>query len=280
MRIVPVCYRLRAGEAAISRRRDSDTGKIHPVLSLLFASGKRPDARAIERLISAVPPARSRSDSRPGIAFSLSHSSGPDAEWLELLAQGLSFDCQGIAPKGVPVPTVDKPTAFFGIDRAAVDAAPEAITLMPGPHLAGSEGLLPVVRSLAGLGARLTCLPGVVAVCWEPARSAMAPAYFARIVDAWLGGGAFPALGLTSLERTGNGALCSQGLAFLTGQELIVEAGEGKTAADLARVAIRFAHELVESGPLGSPRDLLGPDGEQLRATPEDRGRLIRLSWR
>lgn len=82
-----------------------------------------------------------------------------------------------------------------------------------------------------------------------------------------------------ALARTGNGALCSRGLAFFTGQELIVEAGEGRSDADLARIAVRLAHDMVESGPIESALELTGPGGDALCAAPEDRGRIVRVTW-
>ena len=54
-----------------------------------------------------------------------------------------------------------------------------------------------------------------------PARTAIEPELFVRSVDAWLGGGAFPALGLVALTDTPEGGLISEGLTFFAGQEIV-----------------------------------------------------------
>ena len=47
----------------------------------------------------------------------------------------------------------------------------EGVDLIPGPHLAGGEAILPMVRVHVALGARLAELPGVAAVAWRPAQT-------------------------------------------------------------------------------------------------------------
>ncbi|WP_260923592.1 hypothetical protein [Novosphingobium sp. 9] len=67
----------------------------------------------------------------------------------------------------------------------------------------------------------------VVAVGWGPAETLMDPSYFARIVMNWLGGGAFPVLGLTAIAVASDGSVASRGLAHFTGQELQLQGREG-----------------------------------------------------
>jgi hypothetical protein len=165
--------------------------------------------------------------------------------------------------------------SLLGLDTAPAEG--EAVTLEPGPHVAGGAALLPVVRALAGLGARLSLLPGLAAVCWEPARSWMEPAYFRRIIDEWTDGGAFPALGLTSLERLPDGSLRSLGLGFLIGQELWIAADSDHSSQQRARIAVRLIHELVAGGPLAKARTFTGPESEKLRAEPVSGGRLVKI---
>jgi hypothetical protein len=162
--------------------------------------------------------------------------------------------------------------ALLGLDQRP---AGEAIALRLGPHLAQGGALLPVMRVLAGLGARLSTLPGVAAVCWGPARSWMAPAYFQKIVADWLAGGPFPALGLTTLHRLEDGAMVSHGLEHFIAQELRFEPGHGLEPASIARIAVRLINELVANGPLRDAIEWIGPGRERLLAAPRADGAMI-----
>lgn len=189
----------------------------------------------------------------------------------------MSFDCLGLSPaKPYPLP----PRAqLFGLEPGQVDRRLEAIELIPGPHLAGGERLMPLVRGLVGLGAQLAALEGVKAVCWRPAGSWMEPGHYRRIASEWVQGGAFPALGLTSLERHAGGMVASRGLAFLTGQELQLNPKAGASADAVTRLAVRLIDELVYSGPLRERAHYSGPDGEDLVAVPNDEGNVVLVDW-
>jgi hypothetical protein len=231
------------------------------VLSLVFAEGQRPDAAALLGLLDAQPQTGS------GPRFSLSHMPSAEEGWVEILASGLTFDCAGLAPAS-PSAT---PTggALLGLERQPEG---EAISLSPGPHLAEAAGMLPVVRALAGLGARLAALPGAVAVFWNPARCWMPTAYFCKVVDNWLADGPFPALGLTSLERESDGSIVSVGLALMTGQELRFLPDPKLVPADIARIAVRLIHALIDIDPLTTQHTFVGPDRETLLVTPSKQG--------
>ncbi|MDE2434972.1 MAG: hypothetical protein KGM49_01810 [Sphingomonadales bacterium] len=187
----------------------------------------------------------------------------------------MTFDCHGLHPGDGMLPPPRG--ALLGLD--AIPSG-EAITLQPGPHVVGGRGLLPVVRVLAAVGTRLAALPGVKGVCWQPAGSWMEPTYFRRIVGDWLDGGAFPALGLTSLRRESNGAMVSLGLGLLIGQELRFEPERALSAGGVARISVRLIHELVGNGPLTEPREFEGPDGERLLAVPVRNGQQLRVMVR
>ncbi len=108
----------------------------------------------------------------------------------------------------------------------------------------------------------------------------MEPAYYRRVVGDWLNGGAFPALGLTSLRRESNGAMVSLGLGLLIGQELRFEPERSLSAGAVARISVRLIHELVTSGPVDSPREFTGADGEVLLAVPVRGGAQLRVMVR
>lgn len=252
------------GVQAIEPLGDRTASNGAPRLCLVFAPGSRPDLAALEALVEA-PQQRNL----PG--FIISHRS-PDQRWAELLADGLTFDCTGLAPH----PGDLQPPAGPPVGLRAMPAG-EVVSLAPGPHLAGAAALLPVLRILAGIGARLATLPGIKAVIWTPASAWVSPDLFQRVVSDWLEGGAFPGLVLTALERERNGAMVSRGLGLLTGQEVRFEPDKRLTAAAMARLAVRLIHELVQTGRLTTERDFAGPAGEHLLVVPVRDGTQVRV---
>lgn len=139
--------------------------------------------------------------------------------------------------------------------------------------------MIPVVRTIAGLAANLALPLPVKAVCWHLTASWMDPDYFVRIVVNWLSGGAFPALGLTAVEQTGDAGVESVGLSFFIGQEVRVEAVPEETSAETVKLAVRVIDYLVKEGPLNALHELKGPSGEPLLAEPSSDGRRVRV-WR
>ncbi len=253
----------------ITREAFKATAQTSSGLSLIFAPGKRPGAPVVERL-SATRVAG------PG-SFCVSHMSNDGSDWLELLTSGLTFDLTGLAPgSGAPLP---KLRHVFGMTRDEAHEAGEAVDIIPGPHLASAAAMMPVVRAQVGLGCELAQLPDVKAVCWHVSGSWMSPDYFMRMVEQWLIGGAFPALGLTALKRTVDGGVESEGMAFFIGKECRIEPDISISPADSAKLAIRVIHHLMEGNQIESPTNLTGPSGERLQLEPSKNGRYVRV-WR
>jgi hypothetical protein len=200
----------------------------------------------------------------------------PD-NWLELLANGLTFDLTGLAP-GAAAEAPPRGHTFGLADDFEIGRM-EAIRLQPGPHLAEGRTMLPVVRSLAWLAAQLAAMPGTQAVAWHSARSWSAPGQYRDWVLRWTEGGVFPGLGLAALTPMPDGGMQSQGLALFTGQELRLEPELASDRAAGAKIALRLMHWLVERGRLKAPEQLAGPDGSSLRLEPSDNGRFVRV-WR
>lgn len=206
---------------------------------------------------------------------SISSRRGENEGWLELLASGLTFDLSGLSPAAsLPVPS---PRHLFGLPRDVDTHAWEACLLAPGPHLADAGAMEPVVRTMSGLASALAQHLGAMAVCWLPAASWMDVTYFARVVDGWRSGGAFPALGFCGMTRQPDGSVTSEGLAFFTGQELRVDPRPGEVASDTVKLAVRLADRLMRDGPIDHPGELTGPDAELLLADPSADGRQVRL---
>lgn len=239
-------------------------------VSLLFAPGARPDAGAVAALL-AQPPGEQGQPAR------ISHGGDVASGTLELLASGLTFDLSGLSP-GEPAPLLAA-AHVYGLDGSIAASPLEAVTLRAGEHVSAGGTLVPVVRVMAGLAARLAGLQGIAAVAWHPAGTWIEPGFFIRAVSAWLAGGAFPALGLTALERTADGGVETSGLAWFTGQELRLEPLAGEEGAATVKVAMRLVDALVAHGRLGGRQTFSGPDGSLLVAEPEAGGKLVRV-WR
>lgn len=243
-----------------------------PAVSLLFAPGERPHSLAIEK------------HAREGGGFSVSldpvtGGTAPEgnSRWLELLANGLTFDLTGLAPGSA---ASEPPRGHVYALPAGIESERlEAILLQPGPHLAAGATMQPVVRSLAWLAARLAAFPGTRAVVWHPARSWSSPAHFGDTVSRWIAGGVFPGFGLAALVPMSDGGMQSEGMTLFAGQELRLEPELAQDRAAGARIGLRLLHWLSEHGRLSGPEMLIGPDGETLRLEPSANGRFVRV-WR
>ncbi len=185
---------------------------------------------------------------------------------MELLANGLTFDCTGLAPQmGSDLPDIRH---SYGLPATFDQPAHQAVTVCPGPNLAGGGTMFPVVRTLAMIAANLAQLDGVEAVAWHPARALCEADYFRRSVTRWIEGGTFPGLGLTALVPCEDGGLVSEGLSLFTGQELRMRPEVVSDNAEASKIALRLLDWLVENGQITESFDFTGPSGETFRLEP------------
>lgn len=241
---------------------------------MLFAPGERPD---IARLAQAV-------DQIAGIALTFTppelegDMAGPVAGWAELLVGGLAFDCLGLAPS----PPID-PASLHNVMILTPDelARSEGIGLMPGPHLAAARNALPVLRALTRLASDLgSALGNVSAFAWGPAHFAVGPDIFRRLVDDWCDGGPFPALFFVGVVEGDAGEIRSEGLAFLTGQEIMLAPSLELGRIEGAQLIARLVDELVRCEPLSRSVQRQGDDGCRLSLEPASDGAIIRVMKR
>ena len=250
--------------------RSVGTDRELPIASLLFAPGDRSSVDQVRELAAAEPSFAISFDPEEG---ALSDASEEADRWVEVLAKGLPFDMQGLAPSSSqPLPSG---THRYGLPRDFNVGALEAISLRPGPSLGTSGRMMPVVRGLAWLTAMLAGLPGVRAVGWNAARTLSSPDHFRSSVVKWVVGGAFPGLGLTALAPMSDGGLQSEGLSLFIGQELRLSPELADDQAAGARLALRLLHWLVDHGRLDAPLHLPGPSGEPLVLRPSERMRFV-----
>ena len=256
----------------VTKGIDLDASRAAGGLSLVYVAGRRPCADDIARLLQTP-----RGSDDTGQTARISHRPDDAEGWVELLASGLTFDLAGLAPSASSLPS---PADYrYGLSADFASEPLEAVTLLPGPNVASGAAMIPVVRVMSGLALRLALEADVKAVVWGPARCWMEPGYFQRTIDAWLAGGAFPALGLTALERTADGGMESVGLTFFIGTEVRIEPLAGEPAATTMKLAVRVIDLLVRHGALAEPMRLTGPDGEGLLAEPGGNGAPLRV-WR
>ncbi|WP_137679159.1 hypothetical protein [Aurantiacibacter suaedae] len=199
-----------------------------------------------------------------------------EEHWAELLANGLTFDVTGLSPG--PARVHPERYHLLGLAEAEDFSTSEAITITPGPHLAGGRTMLPVLRSLALLGAMLAELPQVHAVVWHAAGAWSEPGYFRSVILRWIAGGPFPSLGLTAIAPTREGGLKSDGLEIFIGQELVLGPDLARDKAEGTKVAIRLMNWLAESGRITESTSMMGPAGETLRLVPEQNQRIVKVT--
>ncbi|MBV7259859.1 hypothetical protein [Erythrobacter crassostreae] len=196
--------------------------------------------------------------------------------WVELLRDGLTFDLRGLAPgEAESIPATDY---RYDVDQSPAALRLEAIHLLPGQHLAGGANSVPVLRGLIALACDLIRhFDDLVAIVWEPARSLIGRRYFESVASAWLEGGAFPALGLTSFRETSDGALQTVGLDFWIGQELRIEAPLSSEKVEATRLGARIVNQLVIIGGLEQSERITAPDGSHLIMRPSRNGNFVRV---
>lgn len=211
-----------------------------------------------------------RSDA--GSAFALSHVADVADGWAEILCDGLTFDLHGLA--GGPSQPMPEIGTGVGIAPAAL-AGMAALTLAPGPHLAGAQRLLPVIRVLAHLLVELARIGPASAIAWLPARLSIRSDLFERAVRPWLDGGPFPAPAFVALHATAAGELRSEGLNFLTGQEFVLRSTSPEGAQQLSRVAMRLVDWLVAHGPISTSTDAVLAGTGAVFLEVRDHGRIL-----
>lgn len=260
-------------------------------LYLLFAAGERPDRPAILEFAGRHPSVSLSYDpfDSPSPGLVPANVDGDDAQapaddeladkiWVELLRDGLTFDLRGMDPgRSCPIPPVQH---LFDMEQAPAPTACEGMRIMAGPHLAGGERSVPVMRGMIALARDLVHhFDGLAAVAWPPAKSVIGRRFFESTATAWLEGGAFPALGLTAFSEGLDGALQSVGLDHWIGQELRIEPPLATDRAMATRLGVRLVNQLILVGGLEESERIIAPDGTRLVLRPSRNGRFIRV-WR
>lgn len=232
-------------------------------LSLLFAAGERPDVAGVTAVLEACQTYAcvTRGEAASGV--------------MEIVAGGLTFDMDGLAPARSEA--VEPPSSCHGFGDQPDFASLHRVRLYPGHHLSGGMALAPVVRTLAALAAEMAEALPVEAVVWHPADVATETRVFSHSVLAWLAGGAFPTRSLTALSAQADGSVASRGLAHFSGQEVMVSAGRQSAPEDVLKVAAQVVARFAQAGPIDAITQLQIQDAT-FCAEPVQRGKRV-LVW-
>lgn len=236
---------------------------------MLFPRGERPDLAVLSAVVAGI--------DRLALTSALGGDAGDRSpRGVELLRDGMTYDLVGAAPgPSIAVPSLKH---RLGMPKEFSEADAEALSLQPGPHLAPGARTMPVVRTMMSVATMIVAhVPGLRAVAWPAGGTLIGLDFFVSSMTAWIAGGAFPALGLTAFAPEPDGGLRSEGLAFFTGQELVLEPPLAEDRAAGTRLGIRLVNQLAGQGPLTSAEAILGPDGERLTLAPSPDGRMIRV---
>ena len=257
----------RVGGSTIASAERLDTNRLVATVSLLFEADDRPCARDIHDI--------ARRDGNFSVSIDPSLDGEADEGWVELLANGLTFDLTGLSP--FDASEIPHFSHSYGLPADFREQELQAITLMPGPHLLAGGAMFPVIRGLAVLAAQLSALKGVRGVAWHSAKAVSEPEFYRRGVMGWIEGGAFPGLGLTALTTGPGGTMKSEGLALFTGQELHMSADFAGNEADSAKVALRLLNWLIEHGRIEQKVMFTGPSGEAIQLEPVENSGILRV---
>lgn len=233
-----------------------------PIAALLYDAAPLPSLKDI------------LSEAERSATFAVSHQPSEEDGWVEILRDGLTFDLHGLT--GGPAQPLPQHRAAVGLDPSSgADAG--VLTLAPGPHLAGAQRLLPVIRVAADLLTDLARIGPATAILWLPAKLKVRADLFEKAVRPWLQGGPFPAPAFVALHADATGGLHSEGLNFLIEQEFSLSPVSSDGVMALSRVAIRLIDWLVAHGPISSSTEaVLAGTGAVFLEVQESRRILAR----
>lgn len=146
-----------------------------------------------------------------------------------------------------------------------------------GAHVAGGERVSAIIRTLLEVAVTIGTSCNALAAVWMPASVISGFDYFRQSVEGYLAGGAFPVLAMVAFKSGPGRTIASNGLATLSGQELLIDCGK-MDEADMMRRAIRVAHDLAVNGPVNAILTLDGLEvGERLELEPVSGAALLKL---
>ena len=147
-----------------------------------------------------------------------------------------------------------------------------------GNHVRGGERCAPIVAALLRLAKLLGRQLNTDAVIWSPSRIISGFAYFADAVSQYENGGPFPVLPLINFAISEERGIASDGLAWLTGQEFIIEPS-GLSDVEMMRRAVRISHDMASNGAIKERVEVSGlKEDEHLKFVPSEDAKMLTVS--
>lgn len=195
---------------------------------------------------------------------------------MELLRDGLTFDCSGLAPG--PAATLPSVNQWLGVAEHQRPDRLRCVGLSLGPHLRAGQASPSILRSLLELARDMADgFSDCRGLCWVASGTVIDPAAFADLLNHWRASGSFPVQLVASLKDGLAGGVESRGMAYFTGQELRLEPGAAPDQEQSAALALRLASQLIHRGRLDAPEQAMSPHGTPLRLEPSPNGRFVRV---
>ena len=188
--------------------------------------------------------------------------SAPDNGSGTLIYQGVAFD--------YAIDAKQKPTSDYQIfcdtDLGATRAA---ISLNLGAAVASGQHVPAVIKALMLLGESLGTSLNAKAAFWQPASVVSGFSYYAETVCQYDQGAAFPCLVTIAFDTSTDENIRTQGLAWLSGQELVFER-DLLPVNEAMRYLVRLVHDIATNGAVENVMEVPGmSDSERLTLTPD-----------
>jgi hypothetical protein len=162
----------------------------------------------------------------------------------KLLFEGLSFV---LTRCSVPESLASFRPIFFS---KSLSNLVSVITIEFGPNLADGMVVPALARGYLKFVAKLVELLRPSAVAANEAGLICDSTYFAEAVNAYLLGGAFPALATIAYDpMEKDGAILTRGLSLFAGQEIMFD-GKGWPETEIMRRMVRLVHDICTNGPV------------------------------
>lgn len=186
----------------------------------------------------------------------------PDSGSGTLLYRGAAFD--------YAIDRALKPKADYHIfcdsDLAATRSA---ISLKLGAAIASGQYVPAVIKALLLLGESLGTALNAKAAFWQPAIVVSGFGYYAEAVRQYDDGAAFPSLISIAFDTSTDENIRTNGLAWLSGQELVFVRGS-LSVSEAMRYVVRLVHDIATNGAVERMMDVPGmSDSELLVLSPD-----------
>ncbi len=188
-----------------------------------------------------------------GICFG--DGNNPDCGSGTLVYRGVAFD---YAIDAQQMPAADH-EIFCDTDLGATRSG---ISLRLGAAVASGQHVPAVIKALMLLGESLGANLSAKAAFWRPASVVSGFSYYAETVRQYESGAAFPCFVCIGFDTSTDENIQTQGLAWLSGQELVFERDQ-LPVNEAMRYVVRLVHDIATNGAVESTIDVPGMNNSE-----------------